>query len=126
MKRTNTKLNAFLLAFAALIWGTAFVAQSEGGDITGPYTFTCIRYFIGAIILLPVIKIGDKTNFYGGNKPKTSEEKKTLRIAGLCCGACLTAATILQQVGLYLGTTAGKAGFLTACYIILVPILGLF
>ena len=126
MKRTNTKLNAFLLAFAALIWGTAFVAQSEGGDITGPYTFTCIRYFIGAIILLPVIKIGDKTDFYGGGKPKTDEDKKNLRIAGLCCGLCLSVATLLQQVGLYYGTTAGKAGFLTACYIILVPILGLF
>ena len=126
MQNKHTKLNAFLLAFAALIWGTAFVAQSEGGDITGPYTFTCIRYFIGAIILLPVIKIGDKTDFYGGGKPKTDEEKKNLRIAGLCCGLCLSAATLLQQVGMYYGTTAGKAGFLTACYIILVPILGLF
>ncbi len=126
MTNKQTKLNLFLLAFAALIWGTAFVAQSEGGDITGPYTFTCIRYFIGAVILLPVIKIGEKTNFYGGGKPKTDEEKKTLRIAGVCCGLCLTVATVLQQVGLYYGTTAGKAGFLTACYIILVPILGLF
>ena len=126
MKQTNTKLNLFLLAIAALIWGTAFVAQSEGGDITGPYTFTCIRYFIGAVILLPIIKIGDKTDFYGGAKPKTDEEKKILRIAGVCCGLCLTVATVLQQVGLYYGTTAGKAGFLTACYIILVPILGLF
>ena len=126
MKKTNTKLNVFLLAFAALIWGTAFVAQSEGGDITGPYTFTCIRYLIGAVILLPVIRIGDKTDFYGGNKPKNAEDKKQLRLAGLCCGLCLSVATILQQVGLYYGTSAGKAGFLTACYIILVPILGLF
>jgi len=126
MKQQSSKLNVFLLAFAALIWGTAFVAQSEGGDITGPYTFTCIRYLIGAVVLLPVIKIGDKTNFYGGSKPKNKEEKKTLFVAGLCCGACLSVATILQQVGLYYGTTAGKAGFLTACYIILVPILGLF
>ena len=126
MKRTNTKLHAFLLAFAALIWGTAFVAQSEGGDVTGPYTFTCIRYLIGAVVLLPIIKIGDITDFYGGNKPKTKEDKKNLRIAGLCCGLCLAGASTLQQVGLYYGTSAGKAGFLTACYIILVPILGLF
>ncbi|MBQ9531071.1 MAG: DMT family transporter [Eubacterium sp.] len=126
MTNKNNRLNAFLLVIAALIWGIAFVAQSEGGDVTGPYTFTCIRYFIGAIVLLPIIKIGDKTNFYGGSKPKTEEEKKNLRIAGLCCGLCLTVATILQQVGLYYGTTAGKAGFLTACYIILVPIIGLF
>ena len=126
MKKTNTKLNLFLLAVAALIWGTAFVAQREGGDVTGPYTFTCIRYFIGAIILLPIIKIGDKTSFYGGKKPESDEEKKNLRLAGIYCGLCLTAATILQQVGMYYGTTAGKAGFLTACYIILVPVLGLF
>lgn len=126
MTNKHTKINAFLLAVAALIWGIAFVAQSEGGDVTGPYTFTCIRYLIGGIVLIPIIKIGDKTKFYGDSKPKNDEEKKTLRIAGLCCGLCLTVATILQQLGLYLGTTAGKAGFLTACYIILVPILGLF
>ncbi len=126
MTNKHTKINLFLLAFAALIWGTAFVAQSEGGDITGPYTFTCIRYLIGAVILLPIIKIGDKTDFYGGAKPKTAQQKKTLRIAGICCGLCLSVATLLQQVGMYYGTTAGKAGFLTACYIILVPILGLF
>ena len=126
MTNKHSKINAALLAFAALIWGIAFVAQSEGGDVTGPYTFTCLRYLIGGVVLLPVIKIGDKTDFYGGLKPKTDDEKKNIRIAGLCCGLCLTVASVLQQAGLYYGTTAGKAGFLTACYIVLVPILGLF
>ena len=126
MKKTNTKLNAFLLAFAALIWGIAFVAQSEGGDVTGPYTFTSIRYLIGAIILIPIIKINDKTKFYGDYNPKSKEDKNRLLLGGLCCGLCLTVASLLQQVGIYYGTQAGKAGFLTACYIVLVPILGLF
>lgn len=126
MKRNNTKLNAFLLTFAALIWGIAFVAQREGGDVTGPYTFTSIRYFIGAIVLIPIIKINNKTKFYGDYKPKNGEERKMLLLGGFFCGVCLTVASLLQQVGLYFGTQAGKAGFLTACYIVLVPILGLF
>jgi drug/metabolite transporter (DMT)-like permease len=126
MKKTNTKLNAFLLAFAALIWGIAFVAQREGGEVTGPYTFTSIRYLIGAIVLIPVIKINDKTKFYGDYKPKNKEERNRLLLGGFCCGLCLTVASLLQQVGIYFGTQAGKAGFLTACYIVIVPILGLF
>ena len=126
MKKTNTKLNAFLLTFAALIWGIAFVAQSEGGDVTGPYTFTSIRYLIGAIVLVPVIKINDKTKFYGDYKPKNKEERRDLLLGGFFCGLWLTVASLLQQVGIYFGTQAGKAGFLTACYIVLVPILGLF
>ena len=126
MKKTNTKLNAFLLTFAALIWGVAFVAQSEGGEVTGPYTFTSIRYLIGAIVLIPVIKINDKTKFYGDYKPKNKEERRDLLLGGFFCGLWLTVASLLQQVGIYFGTQAGKAGFLTACYIVLVPILGLF
>ena len=126
MQKKHSKLNILLLTLAALIWGVAFVAQSEGGDVTGPYTFTCIRYLIGALVLIPVIKINDKKSFYGDYKPKNKEERKTLLLGGLCCGLCLSVASILQQVGIYSGTTAGKAGFLTACYIVLVPILGLF
>ena len=126
MSKTKTTRNSFLLVLTALIWGVAFVAQSEGGDATGPYTFTCIRYFIGGIVLIPVIKLLDKTGITGDKKPKTKEQKKELIKGGICCGLCLSVASILQQVGIYLGTTAGKAGFLTACYIVLVPILGIF
>ena len=126
MSKSKTVRNSFLLVLTALIWGIAFVAQREGGDATGPYTFTCIRYFIGGLVLLPVIKLLDRTNLTKDTKPKTKEQKKELLKGGICCGLCLAAASILQQVGIYLGTAAGKAGFLTACYIVLVPILGLF
>lgn len=117
--------NSFLLVITALIWGIAFVAQSEGGKAAGPFTFNCIRSFIGGLVLIPVIKIIDKIN-PDNKKPVTKKEKNTLLLGGICCGTALFLASSFQQLGLYLGTPAGKAGFLTACYILLVPILGLF
>ncbi len=126
MSSAKTKRNSFLLVLTALIWGVAFVAQSEGGAETGPYTFTCLRYLIGGTVLIPVIKILDKAGLSGESKPTDAHPKKALLKGGLCCGLCLAVASILQQVGIFLGTSAGKAGFLTACYIVLVPILGLF
>lgn len=121
----KTKRNSFLLVLAALIWGIAFVAQRKGGESVGAYSFNCIRSLIGAIVLVPVILIFDKLKITKG-RPKTKQDKKNLLVGGLCCGAILTVATNLQQLGLNYGTSAGKAGFLTACYIILVPILGIF
>ena len=112
-----------LLVLTALIWGIAFVAQSEGGEATGPYTFCFLRYLIGGAVLLPVIKIFNKKGL--AVKPTERADKKQLAAGGLCCGLCLSVATIFQQLGIYLGVSAGKAGFLTACYIILVPIFGL-
>lgn len=117
--------NSFLLVITALIWGIAFVAQSEGGKAAGPFTFNCIRSFIGGLVLLPVIKLLDKIN-HDNKKPVTKKEKNTLLLGGVCCGTALFLASSFQQIGLYLGTPAGKAGFLTACYILLVPVLGLF
>lgn len=117
--------NSILLTIAAFIWGVAFVAQREGGDLVGPYSFNCIRSLIGGIILLPVIFIFDKAGITN-KKTQTKEEKKILLKSGFLCGCILFVATNLQQVGLFLGTQAGKAGFLTACYILLVPILGIF
>lgn len=116
--------NSLILILTALIWGVAFVAQSVGGDSLGPYTFNCIRSFIGALVLIPVIFIFSKNS----QSPFTSKNKqrKFLILGGLCCGACLFLGSTLQQLGLYLGASAGKAGFLTACYILLVPIIGLF
>lgn len=121
----KTKRNSFLLVLAALIWGTAFVAQRKGGESIGAYSFNCIRSLIGAGVLVPVMLIFDKLKLTKG-KPKTKNDKKNLLVGGLCCGVILTFATNLQQLGLNYGTSAGKAGFLTACYIILVPILGIF
>lgn len=117
--------NLALLVLAALLWGVAFVAQSEGGTAVGPYSFNCIRCLIGSAVLFPVILILDRFQLTEG-KPKTREEKKQLWLGGICCGVVLFFATNLQQVGLVMGTSAGKAGFLTACYIVLVPILGIF
>ena len=117
--------NSLLLVLTAFIWGTAFVAQSTGGDALGPYTFNCIRNFVGALVLFPVIRILEKLGLSKG-KPETKEDKKILWTGGICCGICLCIASNLQQVGINMGTPTGKAGFLTACYIILVPILGLF
>ena len=117
--------NSFLLLLTAFIWGIAFVVQDSGGDALGPFTFNCLRAFIGGIVLLPTIKILDHTGLTY-MKPKTKKEKKTLIIGGISCGIALFIASNIQQLGLYFGASAGKAGFLTACYIIIVPILGLF
>lgn len=122
--KTKQIRNSFLLILTAFIWGIAFVAQSEGGDAVGPFSFNCIRSFIGCFVLLPVIRIMDQMNL--SKKPKDKEEKKKLWKAGIACGFFLFVASNLQQLGINLGTPAGKAGFLTACYIVLVPILGIF
>ncbi|MBE6039114.1 MAG: DMT family transporter [Anaerofustis stercorihominis] len=104
-----------MLAVAAFIWGTAFVAQRSGMDHIGPLTFTCVRSFIGALALLPVALIFDK-------KPENREkDKKDLLLGGILCGCCLVCATSFQQIGIQY-TTAGKAGFITALYIVLVPV----
>ncbi len=127
MEKNNTTLkrrNSFILALTSFIWGISFVAQSEGGDAIGPYSFNSIRSFIGAIFLVIIISITDKVGLT--KKPETKSQKKTLLYGGVFCGIMLCIATNLQQMGIYLGTPAGKAGFLTACYILLVPILGLF
>ena len=106
---------------AALIWGMAFVAQSVGTEHVGPFTFNAARSSIGFLFLLIVciaLRIKQKPQ-YG------RQYYKDLIIGGLCCGIALTLAVNLQQKGLET-TTSGKAGFITALYIVLVPIAGLF
>lgn len=108
---------------AAFIWGIAFVAQK--GNTTGPFTFNACRGIIAFVFLLPVILIfshSDCRHILRGNTP---EETRTLWIGGICCGVVLTTAAFLQQYGLDGTTEAGKGGFLTALYIVIVPILGL-
>ena len=117
--------HSLLLLLTALIWGIAFVAQSEGGDAIGPYSFNCIRSIMGGIILVPVIKILDKTGV-SDRKPITKKDKNILLAGGIACGVALCIASNIQQLGLFFGASAGKAGFLTACYILIVPILGIF
>lgn len=117
--------HSLILLLTSVIWGISFVSQSSGGDAVGPYTFNSVRSFIGGFALLIAIKGLDAAGF-SPKKPKTKEDRKYLLIGGFVCGLFLCLATNLQQLGIYLGTASGKAGFLTACYIILVPILGLF
>lgn len=113
---------------AAFIWGTAFVAQDLCADSIGAFAFNATRYFIAVLALLVVILISDKVK---KNKPTlTAQEKKAankqLWLGGLCCGAALAIASNFQQAGLVAGTDAGKAGFITALYVVLVPVFGLF
>lgn len=116
--------NSMLLLLTALVWGVAFVAQRQGGASAGPYTFNCIRSFLGGLVLLPVIPFLDR--YTEGKKPQSAEDRRRLTIGGSLCGFVLFVASTFQQMGMYYGTTAGKAGFLTACYILLVPVFGIF
>lgn len=114
--------NNLLLALTAFIWGSAFVAQSVGMDHVGPFTFNSIRSFMGGIVLLPVILILRRQS---GRTNKNEKNGLLLWIGGICCGIALAAASSLQQIGL-IYTSAGKAGFITAMYILIVPVMGIF
>ena len=110
---------SLILFLTATIWGVAFVAQSVGMDYVGPFTFLASRSVIGAIVLIPYILIKDK------HKEKKNTTPKFIMIGGACCGTLLFLASILQQIGIVY-TTVGKSGFITAMYIVLVPIIGIF
>ena len=113
---------SIMLFMTALIWGTAFVAQKSGMDTVSPVAFNGIRTLIGAVSLLPVIAIMNMRQ--GAKAENTKEQKKLLWIGGVCCGLFLMAAGNVQQIGICY-TTAGKTGFITALYVILVPLMGL-
>lgn len=118
--------NSLLLLLTATIWGTAFVAQSVGMDYVEPFTFTCVRSIIGGIVLIPCIWFLRKLKAGEG---KVSESRPLVTkdewIGGICCGIALFAASNFQQIGI-MHTTVGKAGFITALYVVIVPIMGLF
>lgn len=114
---------SLLLLFASFIWGGAFVAQRVGMDYIGPLTFNFLRSFIGSLVLLPVILVRQSAK-RKGRLPARPAGKKSLLTAGLLCGLVLSAGSILQQVGIQY-TSVGKAGFLTALYIVIVPVLGI-
>lgn len=134
----NSMKNTIMLFLAAIIWGFAFAAQSAGMDYVGPFTFNAVRCLVGAIVLVPVALLWKQSD---GKTEESSREStrvetikqkdswfrrnKTLLVGGISCGIFLGVATNLQQVGI-LSTSVGKAGFLTALYIVLVPVAGLF
>lgn len=113
-----------MLLLTAFIWGTAFVAQSVGMDYLEPFTFNGVRCLIGAIALLPCIWFFNRGK-EKENKINDENAKRDLIKGGIACGILLFAASSLQQIGLVY-TAAGKAGFITAFYIVLVPVFGIF
>ena len=126
MKVNRVRQNVFPM-IAALIWGTSFVAQSVSADHVEAFTFNTARSVV-AFLFLSVLcvvfrKIQQKAP--GSEQKTASGSRKELIFAGICCGIALTVASNLQQKGLET-TTSGKAGFITALYIVIVPIVGIF
>ena len=126
MKVNRIRQNV-LPVLAALIWGTAFVAQSVSTDHVGAFTFNAARSAIASVFLLAlclILRAVRRKDFGNEAKPHPSAAKDLLT-GSLCCGTALTVACFLQQKGLET-TSSGKAGFITALYIVIVPIIGLF
>ena len=122
MKINRVRQNV-LPVLAALIWGTAFVAQSVGADYVEPFTFNAARSAIAFVFLLILCLV--RRRMQKGIVESATKSWKDLAVGGLCCGVALTVATNLQQKGLET-TTSGKAGFITSLYIVIVPIVGIF
>lgn len=116
--RNDSLTGSLMLLLTALIWGTAFVAQSVGMKYVGPFTFNCVRSFIAGFALIPIIAIFKAAD---RDKKRIFSVKQTL-IGGIACGVMLYLGSAFQQCGIVL-TTAGKAGFITALYIVIVPLL---
>lgn len=119
-------LGPFYCILAAVVWGLSFVAQSEGADI-GTFTFNGIRTLIGGIVLVPLVIF----SFVSENKKLPVGEKKKfpfkdVLIGGICCGIPLFFGGNLQQHAFYLDLGPGKVGFITALYMVLVPVAGIF
>ena len=121
MQMKNKLRGILALMVATVIWGSAFIAQSVGMDHIGPMTFQAVRCALAFIFLMPL------TFLFSGDKDVTARNWRDPKLwkAGILCGSALFVAGGLQQIGLVY-TSAGKAGFITAMYIVLVPILGVF
>ena len=113
---------SLMLLLCAMVWGAAFVAQSEGMNYVGPFTMQAARYFLAGLVLVPVIFLRDKK---GISVRPAGKQARHQFVCGVICGVILCAASIIQQYGI-IHTTVGKSGFITTMYIILVPFLGLF
>jgi len=126
MKETkNNSKSILLLSITAIIWGTTFVAQSASAAYIEPFTFNCIRTIIAGFVLLPFLPYFAKRNAAVQKSESRESSNKMLYLGSLCCGITLFIGGSFQQMGIQY-TTAGKAGFLTALYIVLVPIVGIF
>ena len=123
MKWNQWKGPIFLF-LAAMVWGASFVAQDLASDSVGPFTFNGSRMFLGGLCLLPVIWIKNKGRLFA--TVPTKEDKKRLLMGGIVCGTVVFVAAYLQQLGIQSGTSAGKSGFITAMYVIMVPLVSVF
>lgn len=119
MEKKNTTKGIIFLVTAAVVWGFAFVAQRLGSDHVGAFTFNGARFLLGTLSLIPVILLFEKNEH-------DSKKMKTTLFCGGIAGILLFAASSLQQIGIDLTDSAGKAGFITGLYMILVPIIGIF
>lgn len=140
MKQTSFR-GILSLTLAAFLWGFAFVAQSNAADRISAEAFTLFRFVLGAVILLPVIFIRDRMQTHAARSASSRDESRDTRSArcgffsrfadplllrcGALCGTLIFAASFLQQYSFTLGTTSGKCGFLTAMYMVFVPLAGL-
>ena len=128
-----TLRQSMLLLLTAAIWGIAFVAQSVGMDYVGPFTFNTVRSLLGGIVLIPCIVLLKRINVGSKDTAGAAEhtsgdpagQRKVLLTGGVACGVLLCIASNLQQFGI-MYTSVGKSGFITAMYIVLVPVLGIF
>ena len=125
--KTQTR-HSLMLMLCAFIWGTAFVAQSAGSGM-GAYSFLAGRSWLAVLVLIPTVFAFDAVRKKQGQPygwPKEKPERKTLLAAGLVCGTFLFAASAAQQIGITINPSTAKAAFLTAMYVVLVPVFGLF
>lgn len=118
-----------MLLLAAFIWGSAFVAQSVGMDYVEPFTFNFVRNIVGGLVLIPCICLlrnrSEREAAESLRDTKVPSDKRTLLIGGMSCGVILCLASNMQQIGIQY-TSVGKAGFITALYIVIVPVIGIF
>lgn len=127
-----------MLVLTAMVWGGSFVAQKSGMELIGPFAFNGIRTIIGGVVLIPLIMVLDRMKSKKQasapavkadaadsalSEVEKKNEQKLLITGSICCGLALLVAGMLQQIGM-MYTTAGKAGFITALYVVLVPIFG--
>ena len=119
MKKQNTVKGIIFLVITAVVWGFAFVAQRMGADSMPPFFFNFSRYLLGTLSLVPVILI-----FERGARDKEML-KNTLKV-GVIAGIILASASYLQQLGVQMTDSAGKSGFITGLYMVIVPIIGIF
>lgn len=124
MSSDSQRLRAnLLLLLTAVIWGFAFVAQRSGMEFVGPFTFNAIRFLIGGLMLIPLMITLDRRRA-AASQTIIPLSNRNLLAGGMLVGLILFGAATLQQMGVAL-TTAGKAGFITSLYVVLVPLLGL-